>query len=66
MTTTPRPVPRPAAERSAPRAAITSAWALEETTHVQALLALARQPAPGWGQAGPTARTRDAPTTQVA
>jgi RHH-type proline utilization regulon transcriptional repressor/proline dehydrogenase/delta 1-pyrroline-5-carboxylate dehydrogenase len=51
MTTTPQPLAPSVAERSALRAAITSAWTLEETTHVQALLALARQPAPGWGQA---------------
>ena len=33
------------------RAAITSAWTLEETAHVRALLATARQPVPGWDEA---------------
>jgi RHH-type transcriptional regulator, proline utilization regulon repressor / proline dehydrogenase / delta 1-pyrroline-5-carboxylate dehydrogenase len=34
-----------------PRAAITAAWTLDETTHVGALLAVAREPAPAWGRA---------------
>ncbi|WP_425599847.1 bifunctional proline dehydrogenase/L-glutamate gamma-semialdehyde dehydrogenase PutA [Luteimonas aestuarii] len=33
------------------RAAITAGWCLDEAAHVGALLAVARQPAPGWGQA---------------
>ena len=33
------------------RAAITRAWTLDEATQVRTLLAIARQPAPGWGEA---------------
>jgi RHH-type transcriptional regulator, proline utilization regulon repressor / proline dehydrogenase / delta 1-pyrroline-5-carboxylate dehydrogenase len=33
------------------RAAITAGWTLDETAHVRDLLATARQPHPGWGQA---------------
>ena len=33
------------------RAAITAAWTLDESAQVQALLAIARQPLPGWGAA---------------
>ena len=40
------PAPPPA-----PRAAITAAWTLDETAHVRALLAQARQPVPDWGDA---------------
>jgi RHH-type proline utilization regulon transcriptional repressor/proline dehydrogenase/delta 1-pyrroline-5-carboxylate dehydrogenase len=49
----PAPVqPDPATPGPAPlRAAITAGWALDEAMHVQALLAVARQPAPGWGEA---------------
>jgi len=33
------------------RAAITAAWTLDESAHVRDLLAVSRQPAPGWGEA---------------
>ena len=33
------------------RAAITAAWTLDEAEHVRGLLAAARQPHPGWGEA---------------
>jgi RHH-type proline utilization regulon transcriptional repressor/proline dehydrogenase/delta 1-pyrroline-5-carboxylate dehydrogenase len=35
----------------APRAAITAAWSLDEAGRVRELLAQARQPRPGWGEA---------------
>ncbi len=35
----------------AARAAITAAWVRDETEHVRELLAVARQPHPGWGEA---------------
>ena len=35
----------------APRTAITAGWTLDEARHVGALLAVARQPAPGWNEA---------------
>src|SRR5690606_38406214 len=53
-----KPPSRPAAPGSGPspssaplRAAVTAAWALDEAAHVRELLAVARQPAPGWGEA---------------
>src|SRR5690606_30222720 len=39
------------ADIGALRAAITAAWTLDESAQVQALLAIARQPVPGWGAA---------------
>ncbi|WP_262378606.1 bifunctional proline dehydrogenase/L-glutamate gamma-semialdehyde dehydrogenase PutA [Luteimonas viscosa] len=53
----PDPVTDPAGPMAAPpvpstlRAAITAAWSLDESAHVRDLLALARQPAPGWSDA---------------
>ncbi len=34
-----------------PRAAITAGWRLDESAHVEGLLAVARQPTAGWGEA---------------
>src|SRR5690606_27962117 len=48
----PPPLPRPGqAPPSPPRAAVTAAWTQDETRHVRELLAVARQPVPGWGEA---------------
>src|SRR5690606_25811583 len=51
MNTSPAHSSPDAADVSALRAAITAAWALDETHHVGGLLAVAREPAPGWGEA---------------
>ncbi|MDH5832723.1 bifunctional proline dehydrogenase/L-glutamate gamma-semialdehyde dehydrogenase PutA [Luteimonas kalidii] len=42
---------RPPPGQASLRAAITAGWSLDETMHVQGLLAVARQPAPGWDEA---------------
>ncbi|MGJ4730768.1 bifunctional proline dehydrogenase/L-glutamate gamma-semialdehyde dehydrogenase PutA [Luteimonas sp. SDU101] len=43
--------PAPPSDIASLRAAITAAWPLDETEQVQALLAVARQPSPSWGEA---------------
>ncbi|WP_202845168.1 bifunctional proline dehydrogenase/L-glutamate gamma-semialdehyde dehydrogenase PutA [Luteimonas saliphila] len=53
----PAPATDPSGPSDAPpppsplRAAITAGWALDESAHVRELLAVARQPVPGWGDA---------------
>src|SRR5690606_14353058 len=50
----PAPPPFPGPGKAAPsplRAAITAAWTQDETRHVRELLAVARQPVPGWSEA---------------
>src|SRR5690606_35272299 len=51
MNTPPVPSVPPTPDVPALRAAITAAWALDEASHVGGLLAIARQPAVGWGDA---------------
>ncbi|MDH7454557.1 bifunctional proline dehydrogenase/L-glutamate gamma-semialdehyde dehydrogenase PutA [Luteimonas composti] len=51
MTTTNHPTQAPSGLLAPLRAAITAGWHLDEASHVGALLAVARQPAPGWSEA---------------
>lgn len=51
MTTTNPPTQAPSGLLAPLRAAITAGWHLDEASHVGALLAVARQPAPGWSEA---------------